>query len=117
LPTIKGYELELRMLFQNLITNAIKFCAADRFPIINISCEVNEKGYLFKVKDNGIGIKDKFKERIFVIFQRLHTRETYEGAGISLAHCRKVAELHRDSISIDFKVDVGTTFNISIPYL
>ncbi|MFT6815050.1 MAG: chemotaxis family two-component system sensor kinase Cph1 [Sphingobacteriales bacterium] len=64
MPTIKGYELELRMLFQ-----------------------------------------------------RLHTRETYEGAGISLAHCRKVAELHRDSISIDFKVDVGTTFNISIPYL
>lgn len=52
-----------------------------------------------------------------MLFQRLHTRETYEGAGISLAHCRKVAELHRDSISIDFKVDVGTTFNISIPYL
>ena len=95
LPTIKGSPVELRLLFQNLISNGIKFIQPDRNPIIDIDCiktkdeKTPSKSYWeFSIKDNGIGIAEEHKERIFSIFQRLHSREEYEGTGIGLAHCK-----------------------------
>ncbi|WP_397363036.1 YfiR/HmsC family protein [Olleya sp. R77988] len=120
LPTIKGAELEIRLLFQNLISNGIKFTKTDTKPIITIDCTKNTTSSLgdfweFSVKDNGIGIPEKHKERIFSIFQRLHSREQYEGTGIGLAHCKKIVEAHGGTIWLESIIDEGTTFYFSIP--
>ena len=123
LPVIKGTEFEIRLLFQNLISNGIKFIDAKTKPIILIDCKKNidpvheHKGvYEFSIKDNGIGIEEKHKERIFSIFQRLHSREEYEGTGIGLAHCKKIIEAHGGSIWLASQLGKGTTFYFTIPY-
>jgi two-component system, chemotaxis family, sensor kinase Cph1 len=124
LPTIKGSEIEIRLLFQNLISNGIKFIKTDTKPIIEIDCKKitdttnNHKGiYQFAIKDNGIGIAEKHQERIFSIFQRLHSREEYEGTGIGLAHCKKIVEAHGGDIWLESTVGKGTTFYFTIPYI
>ncbi|ADR23433.1 hypothetical protein MATR_27170 [Marivirga tractuosa] len=113
LPVLLGLEAELRMLFQNLISNGIKFSKAETSPIINISAS-HENGWTFKVEDNGIGIDPKYKEKIFSIFERLHTKEEYEGAGIGLAHCKKVVELHNGRIWVESTPGIGSSFYFSI---
>lgn len=112
LPSIVGYETELRLLFQNLISNAIKFRKQDVSPKVHISCQDEKEvgKLLFKVTDNGIGIEDKFLERIFVIFKRLHDRTEFEGTGIGLAHCKKIVELHGGKIWAESEVGKGSTF-------
>lgn len=115
LPVIKGYKTELRVLFQNLISNAIKFRKKNETPAINISVTNHSNEWIFSINDNGIGIDMKYKERIFQIFQRLNAREEYEGEGIGLAHCKKIIELHKGNIWIESFVDVGTTVYFSIP--
>ena len=75
---------------QNLISNALKFC--DKEPRIHIGVKENKNEWTFSVKDNGIGIEEQYKDKIFQIFQRLHTREEYPGTGIGLAICRRIAE-------------------------
>ncbi len=107
-------ETQIIQLFQNLIGNAIKFQKEDRNPIVTINITENEKNWLISVKDNGIGIKEEFQSQIFTIFQRLHTREQYEGSGIGLAICKKIVELHKGRIWIESKVDIGTTFLFTI---
>lgn len=120
LPIIQGAELEIRLLFQNLISNGIKFVKAGVNPIIEIDCnkktdiDYNEF-WEFSIKDNGIGIPEKHKERIFSIFQRLHSREKYEGTGIGLAHCKKIVEAHGGTIWLDSKEGKGSIFYFSIP--
>lgn len=109
LPSLVGLKVELRMLFQNLISNALKFRKLNSSPKIEISCEKRSVDWLFSVTDNGIGISDKFKERVFTIFKRLHTVEDYEGTGIGLAHCKKIVELHEGKIWIGSKPGEGTT--------
>ena len=89
LPIINGYELELRILFQNLISNAIKFRRKGTSPCIEISAEPEADLWKFKVKDNGIGIPEMFTEKIFDLFQRLNPLEEYPGTGIGLSHCKK----------------------------
>ena len=101
LPTINGYETELRLLFQNLIENAIKYQKPDIVPEIIISAESQEKEWLFSITDNGIGIDNKQNEKIFIIFKRLHNRCEYEGTGIGLAHCKKIVELHGGKIWVE----------------
>jgi two-component system, chemotaxis family, sensor kinase Cph1 len=118
LPIITGTEFEIRLLFQNLISNSIKFMKAGKKPSIEINCKkISHKGvYQFAVKDNGIGIADKHKDRIFSIFQRLHSRDEYEGTGIGLAHCKKIIEAHEGEIWLESILDKGTTFYFTIPY-
>jgi signal transduction histidine kinase len=114
LPQINGYEIEIKQLFQNLIINAIKFRKKDVAPQIKISGSKNSDGWEFAIKDNGIGIEEQHKERIFIIFQRLHNRSTYEGSGIGLSHCQKIVELHGGKIWIESTLGEGTTFHFTI---
>ncbi|WP_339921914.1 ATP-binding protein [uncultured Cyclobacterium sp.] len=114
LPTITGYEPPLKMLFQNLISNAIKFRKEGIKPLIRISAIQNDIGWLFSIKDNGIGISTKHYEKIFVIFQQLHNKNKYEGSGIGLSHCRKIVDLHGGKIWVDSKLNEGSIFNFTI---
>ena len=114
LPALYAYDVELRMLFQNLINNAIKFCRKGIMPIINISCRVDEGYYEFTVADNGIGVDARHLTDIFNIFQRLHTNEEYQGFGIGLAHCKKIAEMHGGKIWAESKPGEGSTFKFTI---
>ncbi|NVK53117.1 MAG: PAS domain S-box protein [Flavobacteriaceae bacterium] len=116
LPIIKGYPTGLRLLFQNLISNAIKFSKKDVAPIIIISCEKKENYWKFSIRDNGIGIEKEHQKKIFSIFQRLHLKEEYEGTGIGLAHCQKIIGLHGGEISVKSKPNEGSTFYFTIPH-
>jgi light-regulated signal transduction histidine kinase (bacteriophytochrome) len=114
LPVLEAYPAELRQLFQNLLTNAIKFRKKDVPPEIEIGVQENKTSWTFYVKDNGIGIAEQYREKIFVIFQRLHTRSEYEGTGIGLAYCRKIAEMHGGKIEVESEEGKGTTFSFTI---
>jgi light-regulated signal transduction histidine kinase (bacteriophytochrome) len=117
LPKLNVYETEIRQLFQNLITNAIKFVRKSVAPKIEIQATREGDKWLFTVKDNGIGIAPVHYERVFEIFQRLHTNNEYEGNGIGLANCKKIIELHQGEIWIESGVGNGTTIKFSIPDL
>tara|TARA_R110002020_G_scaffold387546_1_gene598322 strand:+ start:130920 stop:132884 length:1965 start_codon:yes stop_codon:yes gene_type:complete len=117
LPVVNGYETELRLLIQNLIHNAIKFRKKEIAPIIEISAHEEPEKWVFSVKDNGIGIADKYLKKIFIIFQRLHDRDTFEGTGIGLAHCKKVVRLHGGQIWAESQPGEGSTFFFTIPAL
>ncbi len=113
LPKIKSNALQMTQLFQNLITNAIKF-HSDKPPEIHISATEREKEWLFSISDNGIGIDEKYAKKIFVVFQRLHSRSEYEGTGIGLAICKKIVEQHGGEIWFESKINQGTTFYFTI---
>ncbi|PHR44768.1 MAG: hypothetical protein COA32_14215 [Fluviicola sp.] len=114
LPKIKGFESELRMLFQNLINNSIKFSKSGVAPVIKISAKESDS-WIFAIQDNGIGIEEEHIDKVFNVFQRLHTRSEVEGSGIGLAHCKKIIELHKGDIWIDSKPGEGSTFYFKIP--
>ena len=114
MPHLEGYNTELRLLFQNLIMNAIKFRKKALSPVIRIQASEELDYWVFSVADNGIGIDPKYQDRIFKIFQRLHTQKEYEGTGIGLAHCQKIAELHDGTIWIESQLDKGSTFFVKI---
>jgi signal transduction histidine kinase len=117
LPTINCYPTEMRLLFQNLVNNAIKFRRAEVLPAIKISVEPFETGWKFTIADNGIGIEKKNLEKVFAIFKRLHNRSEYEGTGIGLAHCKKIVELHRGKIWVESVPEKGSRFIFTIPGL
>lgn len=114
LPTLKIYQREITLLFQNLISNAIKFTKPSINPDISVTAEKKNNGWLFKIKDNGIGIDEKYFEKIFVIFQRLNPRSKYAGTGIGLAHCKKIVELHNGKIWVESKPGEGSSFYFTI---
>lgn len=114
LPRIQGNPIELRMLFQNLISNGLKFRKSDETPVIEIFARDNGEYLEFCVKDNGIGIEKSDYEKIFFIFQRLHSEEEFEGTGLGLAYCRKIVELHGGKIWVDSTKDVGTSFYFTL---
>ncbi len=114
MPQVNGDQSQLIRLFQNFIDNAIKFKAPERKPIIKISVKELDNYFEIAVSDNGIGIDPKFYNRIFVIFQRLHTRSEYEGTGIGLAVCKKIVERHSGNVRLESKVDEGTTFYFTL---
>jgi signal transduction histidine kinase/ligand-binding sensor protein len=115
LPLVDGYYTELRLLFQNLITNSIKFQKKDNRPEIKISAESMGSDWVFRVEDNGIGIEGKDKEKIFIIFKQMHNRNEYSGMGIGLAHCKKIIELHGGKIWVESTPGIGSIFIFSIP--
>ena len=114
LPVITGNKNQLVELFQNIICNSIKYRDVEN-PNIHISAQKKKGKFLFSVKDNGIGISKKDLERIFVIFQRLHTWEEYEGTGIGLAIAQKIVMQHGGEIWAESKLGQGTVFNFTIP--
>jgi chemotaxis family two-component system sensor kinase Cph1 len=108
LPAIM-VPVELAQVFQNLISNAIKF-KGFRSPLIHIGVNKQEHHCLFSVKDNGIGIDAQFAERIFLMFQRLHTRDEIPGAGVGLAICKKIVEHYGGKIWVESQIGIGSTF-------
>ncbi|WP_420593610.1 ATP-binding protein [Deinococcus sp.] len=115
LPSVMGDATQLRQLFQNLIGNAVKFSVPGRAVRVNVSAEQIGVMQRLTVSDNGIGIAPEFQERIFTIFQRLHSREAYEGSGIGLAVARKIVERHGGEIGLDSVLGEGTTFWLTLP--
>jgi light-regulated signal transduction histidine kinase (bacteriophytochrome) len=113
LPTIICGDLKI--VFQNLIVNAIKFKRNDISPVIHISASDKGKKFLFTFRDNGIGIEKDYYDRIFIIFQRLHTRAEYEGTGIGLSLCKKIIDLHGGNIWVESEFGKGSTFYFTIP--
>jgi signal transduction histidine kinase len=114
LPTVLGDEFQLVQLFQNLIGNAIKYHGS-RPPDIHVGCERDGEMWRFAVIDNGIGIDPEYAERIFVIFQRLHTKQEYPGTGVGLAICKKIVERHRGRIWIESEPQKGSIFYFTLP--
>jgi signal transduction histidine kinase len=117
LPVLHGDATQLGMLMQNMLSNAIKFRSPDRPPKVHLSAWREDDHWAFACADNGIGIEPEFAERVFVIFQRLHTRDAYPGNGIGLALCKKVVEFHGGTIGIDPAHAPGAriTFTLSEP--
>lgn len=110
LPVLNGFESGIKQLFGHLISNALKFSKEGQKPKIEITAFKEGNFWRFEFSDNGIGIEDRFKEKIFGMFQRLHGTEIYPGDGVGLTHCRKIVELHGGKIWVESKVGEGTKF-------
>lgn len=119
LPIVMGDAGQLQRVFQNLISNAIKFRKPEEPPLIHISSnkDLYNKEYVFSIKDNGIGIEEQYSERIFTIFQRLHTRDVYEGTGIGLSVVKRIIERHGGRIWVESELGKGSTFYFTIPII
>ncbi|MGL4500942.1 MAG: ATP-binding protein, partial [Planktothrix sp.] len=116
LPTVMADSPQLICLFQNLISNAIKFCHPDILPVINISAEeFQENRWKIQIQDNGIGIAPENFDRLFQMFQRLNTDHPYPGSGIGMALCKKIVERHGGQIWVESQVGVGTSFYFTLP--
>jgi len=115
LPTVMADPTHLTQVFQNLIGNALKFRAEDRKPLIHLTAKNAAGQWTFAVRDNGIGIEPQYFERIFRVFQRLHTRERYPGTGIGLAICKKIVDRHGGRIWIESQPGQGSTFYFTLP--
>jgi PAS domain S-box-containing protein len=115
LPTVMADDVQMVQLFQNLIGNGIKFQGEGVRPHVQVSVEDQGDEWLFSFKDNGIGIDPEYKERIFVIFQRLHNKQSYKGTGIGLSVCKKIVERHGGRIWVESELGEGATFYFTIP--
>jgi signal transduction histidine kinase len=114
LPTVMGHRLQLEQLFQNLVSNALKF-RSDKPPRIHVSAAADGEGWRFAVRDNGIGMETRHFEQVFVIFQRLHSRADYPGTGIGLAICRRIVEQHGGRMWVESEPGGGSTFFFTLP--
>jgi light-regulated signal transduction histidine kinase (bacteriophytochrome) len=115
LPILMADRIQLGQLFQNLIANGIKYQRPNIQPKIVISVQEKPEEWLFRVEDNGIGIKPENFDRIFQVFQRLHTNKEYPGTGVGLAICKKIIERHQGRIWLESEWQIGTTFNFTLP--
>ncbi|MFI5890475.1 ATP-binding protein [Actinoplanes sp. NPDC051513] len=117
LPTVEGEEPLITTLFVNLIGNSLKFRRPDVPPVVRVSAQRDGDEWAINVRDNGIGIEAEFADKVFVIFQRLHARDAYEGTGIGLAIVKKIVEYHGGRIWLDLDVEEGTSINFTLPVL
>ncbi|HYH01923.1 MAG TPA: ATP-binding protein, partial [Bacillota bacterium] len=116
LPVIEADAVQMHQLFQNMLSNALKFRRQDITPHIKISTATLAHGkIMLTIEDNGIGIDKAYHERIFKVFERLHNRTEYEGTGIGLSICKKIVERHNGSIKVESQVGCGTKFIIILP--
>ena len=114
LPVIKAGKNTMLQLMQNLIGNALKF-RSEKKPEINISAEEKPTEWLFSIRDNGIGIEEKYKEKIFIIFQKLHLNTEFQGTGIGLSICQKIVERYNGKIWVESELGKGSVFKFTIP--
>jgi len=117
MPTVQGSRIRIAELFSNLITNAIKY-NDKALPTLTVGWLQNSRKsgmHTFFVKDNGIGIEERYQERIFAIFEKLNPREDYEGTGAGLAICKRIVEEHKGEIWVESEVGKGSTFYFTIP--
>jgi light-regulated signal transduction histidine kinase (bacteriophytochrome) len=115
LPTVYADRLQLHQLFQNLIANALKFQKPGVAPEVRVSARSDDGQWTFSVSDNGIGIEPQYLQRIFVLFQRLHSRAEYPGTGIGLAICKKIVERYGGTMRVESEPGRGTTFEFTMP--
>ena len=115
LPTLEGCQTLVRVLFQNLIGNALKFQDGAQPPEIRIDAEMADSEWLFTIKDNGIGIDPAFNDKVFTIFQRIHRKEEYPGTGIGLSTCKKFVEFCGGKIWFESALGKGSVFSFTIP--
>jgi light-regulated signal transduction histidine kinase (bacteriophytochrome) len=113
MPVLRADSFQLTQLFQNLIGNAVKFNNTSS-PLVEVNYEEKDGEHLFRIRDNGIGIEERYLERIFQIFERLHNREEYSGSGIGLAICKRIVENHNGRIWAESGAGKGTTFFFTI---
>jgi PAS domain S-box-containing protein len=114
LPLVRADASQLRQLFQNLLANALKF-RSEEVPRVHVSARDEGRDWVFAVRDNGIGIDRQYAERVFVVFQRLHTRRDYPGTGIGLALCKRIVERHGGRIWFESEPGKGSTFLFTVP--
>jgi len=112
---IFAHKSEIYALFQNLISNAIKYSKKNHKNLITIKSDIEGDNWIFHVSDTGLGIEEKYFNKIFLVFKRLHTKEEIEGTGIGLAHCKKILELHNGEIEVDSVYGEGSVFRVTIP--
>ncbi|TAL38784.1 MAG: hybrid sensor histidine kinase/response regulator [Alphaproteobacteria bacterium] len=117
LPVITAFPFRVKQLFQNLISNAIKYRSRDRNPVISVKVQDKGNEYQFAIEDNGCGIEPEFSSVIFQAFKRLHTRDEIEGSGLGLSICRKITEMHGGGIWVESKPGTGSVFYFTIPKL
>jgi chemotaxis family two-component system sensor kinase Cph1 len=115
LPTLVAHRTDLKQVFQNLLTNGLKYHRPGVAPTVTIRAIDEGNQYLFSVNDNGIGIEPQYFDQVFQIFQRLHGRNSYSGTGIGLATCKKVVDIYGGKIWLESTVGVGSTFYVTIP--
>jgi PAS domain S-box len=115
LPVIEGDQRMMVQLFQNILSNSLKYAKPTEPPRIEVSCQSEGDQYTITFKDNGIGFDDKYSPQIFGLFQRLHSRESYEGTGLGLAICLKIVELHKGSIHAASQEGKGASFFVTLP--
>lgn len=114
LPVIKAAASSLEQMFQNLISNALKYRHSERKPVIRVDWEEQQTHWQFSVSDNGIGIESRYYEKVFDVFQRLHNKDEYTGTGIGLAICKKIAENYGGEIWVESDYPKGSTFYFTI---
>lgn len=115
LPVLEGNPLRLRQLFMNIISNALKYSKKDQAVEIKIHASLTESDATISIRDNGIGFDEEYKEKIFGLFERLHTRDKYPGTGIGLSICKRIAELHHGTISATSVPGEYSIFNVTLP--
>jgi light-regulated signal transduction histidine kinase (bacteriophytochrome) len=115
LPVLTGNPLRLRQLFTNLISNSLKYSRKDVRPEVEINAVREKEEWIIRVRDNGIGFDQKYCEKIFGLFERLHSRDEFPGTGIGLSICKKIAELHGATISASSRPEEYSVFEVRFP--
>lgn len=115
MPEVKGDSAFIRLVWSNLISNAMKFSEKKEQSIIDVYGEEKELEFIFWIKDNGAGFDMQFKEKLFQVFQRLHSEEEFEGTGIGLANVKRIIERHGGRVWAEGEVGAGATFYFSLP--